>query len=307
MNNSRQIDCDLLVVGAGAGGLSTAITAKKHGLDVVVVEKEPYFGGTTAFSGGVLWIPGNPHAKHNGVKDTRESARAYLKNETGRFFDESAVDAFLDNAPRMVEFFERETQVRFVPTQYPDYHPDAVGGVDVGRSILAAPYDIRALGADMARLRPPLRTITFIGMMFQVSIGYPQAAAWMPVSKVPLGKGRIGVFPHLLDRYKPGVIGVTQRGALLQRVEFVPRRRRRDDQRLRRRARDRDVAGLRPRDHPQVRPGLRKARADADWVPGSQRLPQQGPNAVGAGAQRRHRRSCARNDGARLQRRRHSR
>ena len=54
--------CDVLVIGSGAGGLSTAVTARKHGLDVVVVEKEEHFGGTTAFSGGVLWIPGNPHA-----------------------------------------------------------------------------------------------------------------------------------------------------------------------------------------------------------------------------------------------------
>ena len=56
------IDCDVLVIGSGAGGLSTAITARKHGLDVVVVEKAPVFGGTTAFSGGVLWIPGNGRA-----------------------------------------------------------------------------------------------------------------------------------------------------------------------------------------------------------------------------------------------------
>ncbi|MEZ0198996.1 FAD-binding protein, partial [Pseudomonas qingdaonensis] len=78
-------------------------------------------------------------------------------------------EAFLRYAPQMVEFFERETAVKFVPTLYPDYHPQVEGGVDVGRSILAAPYDIRGLGPDMARLRPPLKTITFIGMMFNSS------------------------------------------------------------------------------------------------------------------------------------------
>lgn len=162
-------ECDLLVIGAGAGGMATAITAKKHGLDVIVVEKAEHFGGTTAFSGGVLWIPGNPHAKKNGIVDSREAAREYLKNETGAFYDDAAIEAFLDAAPEMVDFFERETEVRFIPTLYPDYHPTVAGGVDIGRSILAAPYDIRQLGDNMARLRPPLETITFIGMMFNSS------------------------------------------------------------------------------------------------------------------------------------------
>ncbi|WP_332730435.1 FAD-dependent oxidoreductase [Pseudomonas sp. ESBL2] len=157
--------CDVLVIGAGAGGLATAITAKKLGLDVIVIEKEACFGGTTAFSGGVLWVPGTRH----GGDDSQAAAMTYLRNETGACFDAAGVEAFLRYAPQMVEFFERETAVKFVPTLYPDYHPQVEGGVDVGRSILAAPYDIRGLGPDMARLRPPLKTITFIGMMFNSS------------------------------------------------------------------------------------------------------------------------------------------
>lgn len=157
--------CDVLVIGAGAGGLATAITAKKLGLDVIVIEKEACFGGTTAFSGGVLWVPGTRH----GGNDSEAAAMTYLRNETGACFDAAGVEAFLRYAPQMVEFFERETAVKFVPTLYPDYHPQVEGGVDVGRSILAAPYDIRGLGPDMARLRPPLKTITFIGMMFNSS------------------------------------------------------------------------------------------------------------------------------------------
>ncbi len=356
---TNDLSCDLLVVGSGAGGLATAITARHHGLDVIVIEKEPVFGGTTAFSGGVLWIPGNTHT---GVADSRAAMLTYMRDQTGPFFDEAAVTAFLDHAPEMVAWFERETAVRFVPTLYPDYHPDAPGGVDVGRSILAAPFDARALGSNLARLRPPLSTITFIGMMFNSSNadlkhffnvtrsltsaayvarrlanhfkelllyrrgvqvtsgnalaarlaqscfdlgipihthtqavellqangsvngvlaqgpsgqqrivarhgvvlacgGYPHdvkritqayphlarggehlspvptgntgdglrlaetaggqvdmrfagtgAAAWMPVSRVPLGGSRTGVFPHLLDRYKPGIIGVLRNG-----------------------------------------------------------------------------------------------
>jgi len=161
--------CDLIVAGSGAAGLACAITARTRGLSVVVVEKEPVFGGTTALSGGVLWVPLAPHGRQQNPQDTREAVQRYLRHEGGALHDEAAVNAFLEHGPRMVEFFERETALKFVPTLYPDYHPDAPGGAAVGRSILAAPYDIRGLGADMARLKPPLRTITFIGMMFNSS------------------------------------------------------------------------------------------------------------------------------------------
>ncbi|MCJ7995643.1 FAD-dependent oxidoreductase [Rhizobium cremeum] len=161
--------CDVLVIGSGAGGLATAITAKKHGLSVIVIEKEPVYGGTTAFSGGVLWIPGNRHGKANNPADTREAARRYLKAETGNWFDDASVDAFLEAGPKMLDWFEKETAVQFLPTLYPDYHPTVDGGVEVGRSVLAAPFDTSALRDDLKRLRPPLSTITFMGMMFNSS------------------------------------------------------------------------------------------------------------------------------------------
>ncbi|GAB3191053.1 FAD-dependent oxidoreductase [Hydrogenophaga aquatica] len=166
---NQNFECDLIVVGSGAAGLSCAITAKKRGLDVVVLEKEPVFGGTTALSGGVLWIPLNHHGRKQNAADTVEAVRTYMLQETGSYFDEAAVQAFVENGPKMVEFFERETAMKFIPTLYPDYHPDVPGGVDIGRSILAEPYDIRGLGKDMPRLKLPLRTITFIGMMFNSS------------------------------------------------------------------------------------------------------------------------------------------
>jgi len=166
---NSDILCDVVVVGSGAGGLSTAITARKLGLDVIVVEKEPFFGGTTAFSGGVLWIPGNAHGEGLGGKDSRDAALRYIKDQVGNHFDAAAVDAFLDNGPAMLRFFEAETEVKFVATRYPDYHPGAPGGVDIGRSVLAAPYNAKGLGKELSRLRPPLSTITFLGMMFNSS------------------------------------------------------------------------------------------------------------------------------------------
>ncbi|MCO6384429.1 FAD-dependent oxidoreductase [Oceanicola sp. 502str15] len=161
--------CDVLVVGSGAGGLATAITARKHGLSVIVIEKEEVYGGTTAFSGGVLWIPGNRHGKASNPDDTIEAARTYMQEETGNFYDADAVEAFLAAGPEMLDWFEAQTDVKFVPTLYPDYHPTVPGGVDVGRSVLAAPYDTSSLGENLKRLRPPLGTITFMGMMFNSS------------------------------------------------------------------------------------------------------------------------------------------
>lgn len=166
---TNNFEVDLIVVGSGAAGLATAITARKRGLDVVVIEKEPVFGGTTALSGGVLWIPLGPHGRKQNPADTADAVRTYMMAETGSFYDASAVNAFIEQGPKMVEFFERETVMQFIPTLYPDYHPDVPGGVEIGRSILAQPYDIRGLGQDMGRLKPPLKTITFIGMMFNSS------------------------------------------------------------------------------------------------------------------------------------------
>lgn len=166
---SNDFECDLVVVGSGAAGLTTAITARKRGLDVVVLEKETVFGGTTALSGGVLWIPLSRHGRQQNPGDNAEAVRRYMMAETGSFYDAEAVDALIENGPKMVDFLERETSMRFIPTLYPDYHPTQPGGAEIGRSILAEPFDIRGLGQDMARLKLPLRTITFMGMMFNSS------------------------------------------------------------------------------------------------------------------------------------------
>ncbi len=100
MQDPREIGCDVLVVGTGAGGMATAITARRQGLDVLVVEKEAVFGGSTALSGGWLWVPCNPLAERAGIADSREAARRYVETEAGRYFDARRVDAFLEHANR---------------------------------------------------------------------------------------------------------------------------------------------------------------------------------------------------------------
>ncbi len=162
----RSVECDVLVIGSGAGGLSAAVTAARHGLEVIVAEKDALFGGTTARSGGWLWIPNHPMQKEIGVSDSIEEASTYLLDQAGEKFEPERVNAFLVNGPRMVEYFMRETAVRFDPSAtFSDYHPDAPGGKPGGRSIVARAFDGRELGAMLAKLRPPLPELTVFGVM----------------------------------------------------------------------------------------------------------------------------------------------
>src|SRR3979411_1849843 len=110
---SETYECDVLVAGSGWSGMSAAIPARYSGLDVLIVEKEPRFGGTTARSGGWLWIPGTSLAKAYGIVEHPNEARTYLRHEAGNSFDEGRVDAFLRAGPEAVEFFTSQTSLRF--------------------------------------------------------------------------------------------------------------------------------------------------------------------------------------------------
>ncbi|WP_084651531.1 FAD-dependent oxidoreductase [Ottowia thiooxydans] len=165
--------CDLLVIGSGAAGLSSAVTAAHRGLQVVVAEKEPLYGGTTARSGGWLWVPGNPLAKEAGLPDTRADALAYMRHEAGEFFHEELAAAFLDNGPKAIEFFRKNTAVQFeMPVRIPDYHAEAPGGSLGARSIVAAPFDGRLLGDQVEYLAPPLHELTVFGVMVASGADY---------------------------------------------------------------------------------------------------------------------------------------
>lgn len=159
------LDCDLLVIGSGAGGLSAAVTAAHLGLKVIVAEKDPQFGGTTAWSGGWMWVPRNPLAVQAGMVEDIEKPLSYLRHELGEQFEEARARTFLDNGPRMVEFFRRRTALQFIDGNViPDFHghtPDAATG---GRSICAAPFDGRRLGERLHDLKPPLLETTLWGM-----------------------------------------------------------------------------------------------------------------------------------------------
>ena len=128
-------------------------------------EKDPHYGGTTAWSGGWMWIPRNPLALQGGIAESIEKPLSYLRHELGEKFDESRARMFLTHGPRMVRFFQEHTALQFIDgNSIPDFHgrtPDAVLG---GRSVCAAPFDGRLLGSRIQQLKTPLLETTFLGM-----------------------------------------------------------------------------------------------------------------------------------------------
>ena len=160
-----EMNCDLLVLGSGAGGLSAAVTAAHLGLKVIVAEKEALFGGTTAWSGGWMWIPRNPMATAAGLVEGLEEPLAYLRHELGAQFDEAQARAFLEAGPQMVEFFRGNTALQFIDGNgIPDFHGNTPHAAVGGRSLCAAPFDGRRLGRHIRALKPPLPETTLWGM-----------------------------------------------------------------------------------------------------------------------------------------------
>ncbi|MEO8667829.1 MAG: FAD-dependent oxidoreductase [Bauldia sp.] len=165
MSHRKPTECDVLVVGSGAAGLAAATVAARLGLKVILVEKDRFVGGTTALSGGFLWLPGNPVSRRVGVGDSIDAARTYLRHEAGNHFNAESIDAFLGTISEAVTFYETKTALAFdAAPEFSDYHPEAPGGMAGGRSIIARPFEGTGLGAEIGRLRPPLPELKFAGM-----------------------------------------------------------------------------------------------------------------------------------------------
>ncbi|MDR7085390.1 3-oxosteroid 1-dehydrogenase [Aeromicrobium panaciterrae] len=149
---------DVVVVGAGGAGMTAALAAADHGLDTVLIEKSAFFGGSTARSGGGVWVPGNAALKAAGqVSATdRQDASDYLQAIVGDEVPKIRRETFLDRGPEVIDFLLNKTPVKlkWVPG-YSDYLPEQPGGRSQGRSVEPIPMDGRILGDELERLHPP--------------------------------------------------------------------------------------------------------------------------------------------------------
>jgi 3-oxosteroid 1-dehydrogenase len=155
---------DVVVVGSGAGAMATAITAARHGAEVEVIEKAEKLGGTSAWSGGMPWMPVNDHMAEAGVTDSREDALTYLAAVANdRYQDQALIERFVDQAGPAMRYLEENSALEMVVTKtYSDYYADRPGGKPRGRSLEPKPLDSgTALGEWADRVResvhiPPL-------------------------------------------------------------------------------------------------------------------------------------------------------
>ncbi len=160
------LETDMICVGAGAGGMSAALTASIEGLAAIIVEKSGKVGGSTAVSGGAVWIPNTDCGMAAGHPDSVERAKLYLDRIVGNWSSDAMKLAYLEAGPRMLDYLERNAELRLAARAYsPDYYPDAEGASLSGRAMDPVAFDGRRLGRHFGTLRDPLPEFTVLGGM----------------------------------------------------------------------------------------------------------------------------------------------
>ena len=156
---------DFVVVGSGGGSMCCALALRAAGKSVVILEKTALIGGTTARSGGVMWIPDNRFMKRDGVPDSADQARAYLDAVVGDHNDTPGAtrerrEIYIAEAPKMVDFLVDQGIKLNRVSYWPDYNDEKPGGSEKGRTVVAELFNVNELGDMKAKLRP-----NFIPMM----------------------------------------------------------------------------------------------------------------------------------------------
>jgi succinate dehydrogenase/fumarate reductase flavoprotein subunit len=165
---------DVVVIGAGAGGMTAAAVAAAEGLSVLVIEKTEFVGGTTAWSGGMVWIPVNAAMKQAGLPDSPSGAASYLASTVPESENADLRETFLSRGSEAVEYLAANTEVRLQSVKvYPDYYPEKSGATAGGRVLEPVSFDGARLGVNFGRLRPPLPEFTLFGGMMVNRLDIP--------------------------------------------------------------------------------------------------------------------------------------
>ena len=175
---------DVVVVGSGAGGMTAALCSQAAGLSAVVVEKSDRYGGTSAVSGGGIWIPCNDQMAGAGISDSYDEALRYLQHLTGGEVPQSRLEAYLRKAPEMVRTLENDFDVRFKSVvKYPDYFPDQPGGKPGARTMQPAAFDASKLGDEFERQREPYKGTLVLGRVtmdqVEAHVLFSRSAGWI--------------------------------------------------------------------------------------------------------------------------------
>ncbi len=159
-------EIDLLVAGAGPGGMTAGLVAGLEGLDVQICEKSQLVGGTGATSAGTLWIPENTQSRDEGYVDSADDATAYLNALIGDGGGNLQRSAFIAEGPRVIDDLVARTELAFVACgPHPDYRSNLPGASSAGRAIIPEVFNGRLLGRDFARIRPPIKEYMLLGGM----------------------------------------------------------------------------------------------------------------------------------------------
>src|SRR5438067_1353361 len=156
---------DVLVVGSGAGGLTAAVAAADLHGDVLVIEKGGKWGGTSATSGGGIWIPNSSLAKAAGLEDSEEEAFTYVRELSAPNVPDALIRAYIRRAPEMLDWLQASTPVRYMSVPYPDYHVEYPGGKPGFRTHLPCGFDGRQLGGDILTMQHPSPAASLFGFI----------------------------------------------------------------------------------------------------------------------------------------------
>lgn len=211
-NVKWDVETDVVVLGSGGAALTSAILAHDQGAAVLILEKADQIGGTTAFSGGIPWIPNNRYMKELGLGDSHEEAKMYITKLTGgKEPDPELIDVFIENGAKMIDYLHEHTPVKFaVPKGYGDYYADLPGGKQEGRSLDPLPFPLNDLGewADKIRRNPifPPLTLAEGGAVDPADIDFNLVATRMENNITTMGRALAGsLFKGVLDRGIPAL------------------------------------------------------------------------------------------------------